>query len=34
VFATGTGTTATPGTLGYEGEVTSEDVGRALNDNP
>lgn len=31
VFATGTGTEANPGTLTFEGEITIEDVGRALN---
>ena len=31
LFATGTGTTATPGTMGWEGQITTEDVGRALN---
>lgn len=34
IFASGTGTVGTPGTLGFEGTITTEDVGRALNDNP
>ena len=34
LFTTGTGTTATPGDLVAEGTLTTEDVGRALNDNP
>jgi len=34
LFAAGTGTTQTPGTLGFEGSITIEDVGRSLNDNP
>lgn len=34
VFATGTGTTASPGALGWEGLLTIEDVGVALRDNP
>ena len=33
LFTTGTGTTATPGDLVVEGTLTTEDVGRALNDN-
>jgi len=34
LFATGTGTDATPGDLGWEGQITIEDVGVALRDNP
>lgn len=34
VFATGTGTDQNPGNPGFEGSITTEDVGRALNDNP
>ena len=34
IFSTGTGTSGNPGTLGFEGTITTEDVGRALNDNP
>lgn len=34
IFATGTGTDAAPGTLGWEGQITIEDVGVALRDNP
>ena len=34
VFASGTGTQAAPGTLGWEGTLTTNDVGRALSDNP
>ena len=34
LFATGTGTTATPGVLGWEGMVTYTDVGIALGANP
>jgi len=34
LFATGTGSEASPGTLVFEGNITTEDVGRALNDNP
>jgi hypothetical protein len=34
VFATGTGTEATPGDLVYKGSISTNDVGRALNDNP
>lgn len=31
IYATGTGTEAVPGQFGYEGEITSTDVGMALN---
>jgi hypothetical protein len=34
LFVTGTGTTATPGTLGWEGTLSVDDVSRALNNNP
>ena len=34
LFATGTGTDASPGLLGWEGTVTYTDVGIALNENP
>lgn len=34
LFATGTGTSASPGTLGWEGTLTYTDVGVALNANP
>jgi hypothetical protein len=34
VFATGTGTDATPGSLDFVGSLTTGDVGRALNENP
>ena len=34
VFVTGTGTTLAPGDLTWEGDVSVEDIGRALNDNP
>ena len=34
LFATGTGTTATPGVLGWEGTVTYTDIGIALGANP
>lgn len=34
VFATGTGTDATPGSLDFVGSLTTSDVGRALNENP
>jgi len=34
LFATGTGTDATPGTLTFEGAVTIQDIGQALNENP
>lgn len=34
LFATGTGTTALPGVRTFVGTITTEDVGRALNDNP
>ena len=34
VFATGNGTENSPGDAEFEGNVTTEDVGRALNDNP
>lgn len=30
IFASGAGTTATPGTLGYEGDITEHDVARAI----
>ena len=33
VFATGTGTTAAPGTLVFEGTISEYDVVRAVNDN-
>lgn len=33
-FVTGTGTDENPGDLVWKGSVTTEDVGRALNDNP
>lgn len=32
LFATGTGTTTTPGLLGWEGSITTEDMGKALNE--
>lgn len=34
VFTTGAGTENNPGNLVYEGNVTTGDVGRALNENP
>lgn len=34
IFATGTGTEASPGTMDWEGAVTIGDIGRALNENP
>ena len=34
LFTTGTGTDATPGLLVFEGLVTSQDIGQALNNNP
>jgi hypothetical protein len=34
VFATGTGTSQSPGTLGWEGSVSFYDIGVALNANP
>ena len=34
LFATGTGTTATPGTLGWEGTLSYTDIGVALGANP
>lgn len=34
IFATGTGTEASPGVRTFVGSITIEDVGRALNDNP
>jgi len=34
LFATGTGTNGSPGALTVEGSIDTEDVGRALNDNP
>jgi hypothetical protein len=34
VFASGTGTTQSPGTLGWEGTLSFYDVGVALNANP
>lgn len=34
IFATGTGTDASPGVRTLVGSITTEDVGRALNDNP
>ena len=34
LFATGTGTDATPGLLEFEGLVTIQDIGAALNNNP
>jgi hypothetical protein len=34
LFATGTGTTATPGTLGWEGTLSYTDIGLALGANP
>ena len=34
LFATGTGSTQSPGVLVFDGDITAEDVGRALNENP
>jgi hypothetical protein len=34
LFATGTGSDASPGTLGWEGALSVDDVSRALNANP
>lgn len=34
IYASGTGSEVSPGDLGYEGNITSTDVGRALNENP
>ena len=34
VFAAGTGTNATPGSLDFAGLLTTSDIGRALNENP
>ena len=34
LFATGTGTTATPGVLGWEGTLSYTDIGVALGANP
>ena len=34
IYATGTGNTSTPGTLVFQGTISTDDVGRALNDNP
>lgn len=31
LFATGTGTTATPGNFGFEGQINDQDVVRAIN---
>ena len=34
IYATGTGTDADPGIRDFVGNVTTTDIGRALNDNP
>lgn len=34
VYATGTGTESVPGDLDFEGQITTTDVGFALNENP
>jgi len=34
IFATGTGTENSPADAGWTGQVSSNDVGRALNENP
>ena len=34
IFASGTGSNVSPGTLGFEGVITIDDIGRALNENP
>lgn len=34
IFVTGVGTIGDPALLGFEGLISIEDVGRALNDNP
>lgn len=34
IFATGTGSNAAPGVRVFVGDVSIEDIGRALNDNP